>query len=160
VGHDRVGGGQDVLIAPHQSYVLELKSVANEDGVGAAHPTGWRFLVRRGPEFIGVGETSEAMSGEASRFSKLEPAPEARSVARALRLVETAATDLRDDFEVRYLRIPALYTTTIWLHGSSTDFVMPIDAKKPDLTDAKQFLHELAERARQRLDTDDKTIGG
>lgn len=150
------------LTAPHRSFVLELKDVARSRGLSAARPTGWRFLIRDGDNFVGIGESADALDGGASRFSKLDPASRAETIALALRRAESQVGD-RDDFELRYLRIPSLFINAIWLHGLNRDFLLPTEGQSSEgdePVDASGFLRALAPRARERLAVDDGELGG
>ncbi len=164
-----IGAGGEtspMLTAPHRSYVLALADLINDKGVGAAHPTGWRFLVRDGDRFLGVGETEEVSQAE-SDFAQFDSASLALRTAGALREVEARATSLNQDFEVRYLRIPEVLCSGLWLHGVRSDLLMILETARPrpqaadhDLVEAEEYLRALADEVRAEPVADDDLIGG
>ena len=147
--------------------LLSSEDVASKKGLDAARPTGWRFLVRVGSGFVGIGESAEADGGSSSRLAKLDSASRAQSLARLLESVEhiVEAEDPSEDFELRYLRIPALVATSFWLHGPQSDLVVPIeidgqDSDLPQLMNASEYFESLVTPALKRLEEDEKEIGG
>lgn len=152
------------LTAPHPSYVLRLDELTPvEDALDSARLTGWRYLVLQGSEYVGVGETSER--ADTSKFSKLGSRDRARVIASALRLAEQVASNRADEMEIRYLRVPSLHTSMVWLHGEHADVVLPIETQaRSDLsyppTDAVVYLAALALRSASGRSQDGGAIGG
>ena len=180
------GSAATDLAAPHETFTLPLNDV-HEGGIGAASATGWRYVVATGDDVVGIGETStvpadtlEATQAEnrTSRadeagntvvFAKLDTRAQAEAVVRAIHHAESIAPD-DEEYSVRYLRVPALFASAIWLHGAIRDWILPLD-EDPDgidtaeLVPADVYLDRLAPVARRKLRAyaqadDDDDLGG
>jgi hypothetical protein len=46
---------------------------------------------------------------------------------------ERAGDDVGDEFELRLLRIPAVYSVNLWLHGTRSDYLVPLEPAPPSL---------------------------
>jgi len=147
------------LAAPHDVYALGLADVAAGATLAAATLVGRRFLVMEGPTAIASVEI--AASGAPARFEANE-GPYVAATADALARAESDPLVAAGSFELRLLRIPALYAMALWLSDDDgrSDLLFPL-APAPAPLDARGSVgeHELLEllrpAARERLRVDD-----
>ncbi|MFC3965390.1 hypothetical protein [Nocardia jiangsuensis] len=139
------------LSTPHQIFTLGLDDITAGAGLEAAQPVGWRYLVVDGSQIIASAETTLAPDGT-EEMSQFTEGPFVLATDRALKVVRKLPQLAAAGFELRLLRIPALYVMALWLHSPISDILAPLDPTpigkegKPVL--AAQFLSELAELAR------------
>ncbi|WP_216911497.1 hypothetical protein [Nocardia noduli] len=139
------------LSTPHQIFTLGLDDITTGSGLEAARPVGWRYLVVDGTQIIASAETTLAPDGtqEMARFTE---GPFVLATDKALKVVRKLPQLAAAGFDLRLLRIPALYVMALWLHSPITDILAPLEPSpigkegKPIL--AAQFLAELAQLAR------------
>lgn len=110
---------------PHLEYGIGLTNVASGQLLSAAGPYGWRYMVYQGTNFIGVSElTLQGPNGEVVESKSLQQADQtfniALGIAQKLPQVEKA------DYELRYIEIPAMSLSFLWLHGKSDDIIIPL----------------------------------
>ena len=129
----------------------------------AATLVGRRFLVMDGDRPIASAELADQDEGPRISGDRgpLRPQSTAAAIARAEEDPELAD----GDYEVRVLRIPALYFMGIWLkneQGGQADVVIPLEPAPAGLVAGRSYapgelLEILAERARIRLAFDDES---
>ncbi|MFI6324107.1 hypothetical protein ACIBG8_41735 [Nonomuraea sp. NPDC050556] len=138
---------------PHQVFTIGLDDIESGAGLDAARPVGWRYLITGGGEVIASAETAEGPDGtpEPAQFTEgrfvAATATAVRS-ARALPQLEKA------NFELRLLRIPALYLMALWLHSPATDLLVPLApspiGKEGQIVPPAQLFGELTRQAHAR----------
>ena len=147
------------LAAPHDVYFLGLRDLAEGASLDAATVVGRRFIVMDGDEPIASAELSGQDKGAGFQAS------EGRYVASTAAAIEDAENDpdLADDYEVRVLRIPALYLMALWLKNEQggADVLIPLEPTPAPLEAGRKYApleisSPLAEAARARLAFDDK----
>jgi hypothetical protein len=110
----REGGEEDLfLVAPHRVYALGLAGLL-EEGVSAAEPVGWRFLVMSDERVIASVDVSEK-----SEVPSVNRGPYVASTARAIDELERLPQVAQYDFELRLLTIPGLYVIASWMAGTT-----------------------------------------
>jgi hypothetical protein len=147
------------LAAPHDVYFLGLGDVAEGKSLDAAKLVGRRFLVMEGDTPIASAELAEHDEGVAFQANE---GPYVESTAAAIAQAEQDPDLAAGEYELRVLRIPALYLVAVWLKNEQggSDVVIPLEpAPAPlepwrKLTPA-EFLSMLVEPARRRLQFDD-----
>lgn len=140
------------LSTPHQVFTIALDDITSGGGLDRAQPVGWRYLVEDGGQLVASAETAPAPDGtqEVSQFTEGPFVAETDKAVKAVRrLPQLAAAG----FELRLLRIPALYVMALWLHAPLTDLVVPL-APSPFRKEGKpmpaaEFLADLSELAGQ-----------
>jgi len=156
------------LTKPHQVYTLGLDELRAGQVLSAARPTSWRYLVERDARPVALGETQIRESGEHA-FAQLNYGPFVPGTAEALGVAEQYAA--RDDADVRFLHVPALYLQAVWLHGRSQtserdDTLVPVAPTPPGIEanrayPVRELLGLLQERARSvPVMTEGDTRGG
>jgi hypothetical protein len=143
---------QLALSAAHQVFTMGLDDVTAGGGLDRARPVGWRYLVQEGGRVIASAETTPGADGshEVSHFNEgpfVAATDKAMTAVRNLPQLEAAG------FELRLLRIPALYMMALWLHAPTSDLLVPL-APSPIAKEGKplppaEFFADLAEVERR-----------
>jgi hypothetical protein len=143
------------LAAPHDVYSLGLTDIAEGASLDAATVVGRRFLVMDGSAPIASAELSDSETGAGFQTNE---GPYVEATATAIARAEVDPQLANDDFEIRVLRIPALYFMGLWLKNDrgGADVVIPLDPAPAPLEAGRKYspveaLSALAERARGRL---------
>jgi hypothetical protein len=150
------------LAAPHDVYSLGLDQLAEGVRLDAAQPVGRRFLVLAGDEAI---SSAEIAAPDGSDFQANE-GPYVAATATAIARAEADPALRERDYELRLLRVPALYFVALWLKDDRDpdhDVLIPLDpAPEPFEAYGKyrpdEVLAQLTPMARSRLQVDD--VGG
>ena len=144
------------LSTPHEIFTMGLDDITSGAGLDRAQPVGWRYFVEEGGQLIASAETTLAPDGtqEASSFNE---GPFVAETDKAVKSIRKLPQLEAAGFELRLLRIPALYVMALWLHAPATDLVVPL-APSPIGKDGKampaaEFLADLSELASSRPTT-------
>jgi hypothetical protein len=147
------------LAAPHDVYSLGLEDLAQRASLDAATLVARRFLVIDGEAPIASAELAVHEYGLGFQANE---GPYVESTAAAIAQAESDPELARGDYEVRVLRIPALYFIALWLKNeqSERDVLIPLDPAPSPLEagsklTAAELLAALADPARERLAVDD-----
>jgi len=140
------------LSTPHQVFTMGLDDIASGGGLGRAQPVGWRFLIQDGGRTIAGAETTLAADGT-HEVSQLNEGPFVAATDDAMTAIHNLPQLEAAGFELRLLRIPALYMMAMWLHAPATDLLVPL-APSPIAKEGKpippaEFFADLSELARQ-----------
>lgn len=136
---------------PHQIFTMGLDDIASGAGLDRAQLVGWRYLVADGAQIVASAETVLAPDGtqEVSQFTE---GPFVLATDKAVKAVRKLPQLEAAGFELRLLRIPALYVMALWLHSPTVDLLVPLDpspiGKEGKPVPAAEFLAELADLAR------------
>ena len=143
------------LTEPHQVFALGLDDLIAGRGLEAAKPTGWRYLVQDGEKVVASAE--KPMPGTAGDhvFSAINEGRFVASTAEAIGRARALPEVGKGSFELRYLQVPGLYASALWLHaaGGGGDLLVPLapsplEAAAGVPVPAGRLLEELASRAR------------
>jgi hypothetical protein len=142
------------VAAPHDVYSLGLDALVAGKGLEAAEPVARRVLIMRAADTVATAELDDREGGELSATE----GPFAEATASAIARVESWPTVVEGNYELRLLRLPALYFMALWLKDESGNdhVIVPLDPAPAGL-DARrgyaedELLGELRERARSRL---------
>jgi hypothetical protein len=115
------------LSAPQRIFTVDLDALAQGDGIeDTARATGWRFLVEEATEPVAAAEVQDKTG--AALPAELTEGQFVRSTAEGLRAAETLAPVEEAAFELRLLRVPALYLVALWLHATEReDLFLPLE---------------------------------
>jgi hypothetical protein len=148
------------LAVPHDVYFLGLDDVAAGAGLDAARLVGRRFLVMDGDQAVASAEIAERDGA----FQANE-GPYVEATATAIVAAERNPRLADGEYEVRVLRIPALYFMALWLRDErgAGDVVIPLAPAPAPLEPGQPYppedvFSQLASGARRRLQVDD--VGG
>ena len=142
------------IMQSHQVFTLGLKDLTAGRGLQAAQQAGWRFLIQDGEKVVAAAETSVTGPGGEHAFAGFNEGPFVESSADAIRSAQALPQVEQGKFELRLLRIPALYFTAVWVHdpAGTGDLLVPA-APAPDgivpgrAVPAATLLGELAAKA-------------
>ncbi|HYU25686.1 MAG TPA: hypothetical protein VEO74_10815 [Thermoanaerobaculia bacterium] len=105
---------------PHQVFSATIADVLAGLVLANARETTWRFfLVHRGDEPFAAAE----VAGDA--LSHVNEGPFVDGTASAMIKAEQYAASNEHNYEMRLLRIPALYTLAVWLTAPGDDVLIP-----------------------------------
>jgi hypothetical protein len=142
------------LTQPHPIFNLDLADLAAGKGLEAAKPAGWRYLVQQGDNVLASAETALAPTGTEHVFSSFNEGGFVKSTAEAIRTAYALPQVNQGQFELRLLRVPALYVMALWIHdpGKNSDVLVPLEPSPTDLPAGKpvpaaQLLDELRAKA-------------
>jgi hypothetical protein len=141
---------QLALSTPHQVFTMGLDDITSGGGLDRARPAGWRFLIHEGGRLIASAETTLLPDGT-HEVSQTNEGPFNSATDNAVKAVQNLPELKPVDFELRLLRVPALYVVALWLHAPSTDLMVPL-APSPIGKDGKpvtpaEFFADLSELA-------------
>ncbi len=104
------------LSAPHPVYIAAAQDVVDGRVLANARLTGWRAIASKDGEPRAAVETD----GSVNEGPFVAGTVEAVGVAE-----QRFGADARD-YELRLLRIPAVYAVAIWLHAEDDDLLIPV----------------------------------
>jgi hypothetical protein len=140
------------LSTPHQVFTMGIDAVTSGEGLAGAQPVGWRYLVEEGGQLIASAETTPMPDGthEVSQFTE---GPFVAETDKAVKAVRRLPQLEAAGFELRLLRIPALYVMALWLHSPAADLMVPLAPspirKEGKPVPAAEFFTDLSDLARQ-----------
>ena len=146
--------GTLALAQPHQIFSLGLADLATGKGLEAARSTGWRYLVQAGENSLASAETAVSPAGSEHVFSAFNSGRLVTSTVEAIRTAQGLPQVGQGNFELRLLRVPALYFTALWMHSAQgTDDVLIPLAPSPGVATGKPvpaapLLQDLASKAK------------
>jgi len=147
---DPRGGAAALAVSPNASamrpypvYELGLDDLAAGRGIDAARPVAWRYLLVSNGRARQAAEIVPDRGGGGSQFGALTTGFVAGE-EEALRLAEQLPEIKQGTYEIRALRVPALYVMALWLkdvQGDDDRFIVMPPAFPP-----VQALHAYATR--------------
>ncbi len=99
---------------PHPVYELGLQELAEGRGMAAARLVAWRYLLVANNQITEAAELYPDSRGRRSQFGAVTTGF-AAGAENALALVDQLPAIQEGDYEIRALRIPALYVMAFWL---------------------------------------------
>lgn len=123
---------------PHPVYVATLDDLAAGKLLDAAKQTGWRYLLVQNDVAVGEAEVGARRAAARTRGTKggaktakleflgLTHGPFTDATIDALSAAERMPKVAKADYEMRLLKVPAVYLAALWLHGADTDIVIPM----------------------------------
>jgi hypothetical protein len=143
---------QSSVSYPHKVYNLGLQDLVRGNVLKDAHLVSWRYLIRQGNRGTAAAEVNYDELKGGSKFSEFNPGSLADATLQEIQRVEQNSELERKSYELRLLRIPALYVTALWLKDTegSQDVLIPIPPTPPMLKPGKAYSpSEIAEALRQ-----------
>jgi hypothetical protein len=145
------------IAAPHDVYTLGLDALAEGKGLDAAEPVARRVLIMRSDVPVATAELDDRSAGMSATEG-----PFTEATAGTISEVESWPAVAEGDYELRVLRLPALYFMALWLkdESGSNDLIVPLAPAPAGIEpgrgyDEGELLGELRERAQSRLDESD-----
>jgi hypothetical protein len=146
--------GRLSLAEPHQIFSLGLNDLVAGKGLEAAKPTGWRYLVQEDDKVLAAAETLAGESNAEHVFSSFNDSRFVASTAEAIRTARALPEVGEGTFELRLLRVPALYVEAVWIYGprGDSDLLIPLDPSPVSVATgqaipAARLLEELRSKA-------------
>jgi hypothetical protein len=156
------------LVDPQQVYQIDLDRIGGPDPLQFARPVAWRYLILKNAQPIEAAETTLG-DAEPIRFTQVNRGPKIEGFVQAIRTAEATAEEQPNrEWEIRYLRIPALYIDAIWLHDAQQqpqgDLFIPIQPVFAPLQanhaySETEFFQQLQDSVTRRLQSSDATNG-
>jgi hypothetical protein len=151
--------GELSLTSPHRIFTVALEALAGDDRlVDAAEFAGWRALLEEDGRVVAAVEVPTPQRGTGAAL--VNRGPFAPSTVSALTMAERHELVASDRFELRLLRVNALYVVALWLHAAeaAADVFVPLAPAPAPLRaetayESPSFENELAEMARPVLST-------
>jgi hypothetical protein len=144
------------IAAPHPVYVATIEDVLARRVLANARETTWRYFLVRGND--DAFAAAELTGGEVAHVNE---GPFVEGTSRAMIFAEDLDRVREADYEMRLLRIPALYVVAVWLRSSNDDILVPsapapapLQANAP--YDEGRFTDALTPLAQQRGAIDDE----
>ena len=135
------------LSTPHQIFTIGLDDITSGAGLDKAQPVGWRYLVTASGKTVASAETTTSPDGT-QEVSQFTDGPFVAATDKAVKDVGKLPQVGAVGFELRLLRIPALYMMALWLHAPTTDLLVPLPPspikKEGEPLPAAEFFADLA----------------
>jgi hypothetical protein len=111
---------------PHQNWYSTLDSVVAGRLLADAAPKSWRYLLCEGD--VGIGEIEVASNDQdpSTPFVALHEGSAAQLFIEALSFAESLPEVINQNFEARFLRIPAVGFSAVWLHRDGQELIVPV----------------------------------
>jgi hypothetical protein len=143
---------------PHKVYNLGLQDIVGGKGIEAAHLVSWRYLINQGTRGTAAAEVNYDERKKSNQFSQLNQGAFASATLEEIHKVVDDRKFQQGSYELRLLRVPALYVTALWLNDlrEHHDAVIPIaptiEVLKPsEVYTPSQFIKVLREPAQEKL---------
>ncbi|HEV8263174.1 MAG TPA: hypothetical protein VGQ19_20745 [Burkholderiales bacterium] len=117
---------------PHPVYYVPLDALAGGKLLDAATQTSWRYLLVQDDAAVAEAELSVGRRGAKGAAAKpleflgLTHGPFTGATVEALGAAEQLPQVASADYELRLLKIPAVYLAALWLHGAKDDILIPM----------------------------------
>ena len=141
---------------PHPVYVATLDDLAAGKLLKAAKQTGWRYLLAQNDEIVAEAELTAARRGakgargakhEDLAFAGLTHGPFTSATVDGLHAAERLPQVEKADYELRLLKVPAVYLVALWLHGANEDILVPLGQPPAGLKKNKPYTEASVIRA-------------
>lgn len=156
---------------PHPVYVATLDDLAAGKLLDAAKQTGWRYLLVQHDTAVAEAEVGTRRTGaRGAKGGKLEflgltHSPFTGATIEALTAAERMPKVAKADYELRLLKVPAVYLIALWLHGRDADILVPMGDPPGGLKKNRAYseasviraLRSTVERTRQFQQTYDES---
>lgn len=154
------------IASGHPVYNVGLTDLVDGRPLARLSRTSWRFLVHDGTATTTAAETVGGGTDGDARFASVNDGPFVEGTADAFAAVEKDAAYAGGDWEIRLLRVPALFVLAVWTHERTTgeDRVRPVDPVPEGLDatrtyDWDSFVAVLKPRAQAKLAHDEPRRG-
>lgn len=117
---------------PHPVYVATLDDLAKGKLLAGAKQTGWRYLLVQHDAAVAEAEVGAGRAGARGaksgklEFLSLTHSPFTAATIEALTAAERMPKVAKADYELRLLKVPAVYLIALWLHGGDADILVPM----------------------------------
>jgi hypothetical protein len=113
--------------APHRVYTVHLYDLAKSRLLKAATEVAWSYPVFVNSEPIGELEMASKSENRADlKVRAFHKTPFTQAIVLALSNAEKSASTRHENYEMRFLKIPAVYFAALWLHAPKDDLLVPL----------------------------------
>jgi len=129
---ESLGGAPPEIANAHQVFILSPQAIADSRDLSAAKAVGWGYVVNQPATNLSSGSSVVAAEvlerGGGHAFSNMQQGWIGRATQRTIAVAKTLPQVIAGSYELRMLRIPALYTDTLWLKDrvAANDLIVPI----------------------------------
>lgn len=109
------------LTAPHPVYTLTLEDIVQQRPLEVVRPVGWRYLIQQENTAIASAEVLMNTNGSVQAFSQFNEGPYVGATVNTIVVAEGLSQVAAGSYELRALRIPALYVMALWLKDTTSD---------------------------------------
>ena len=117
---------------PHPVYYVSLDALADGKLLAAATQASWRYLLVQDDAAVAEAELSVGRRGAKGAGAKplaflgLTHGPFTAATIESLGAAERLPQVAAADYELRLLKVPAVYLAALWLHGANDDILVPM----------------------------------
>ena len=117
---------------PHPVFYAPLDALAGGKLLEAATQASWRYLLVQDDAAIAEAELSAGRPGAKGAGAKpleflgLTQGPFTAATIETLGAAEKLPQVATADYELRLLKVPAVYLVALWLHGAKDDILVPM----------------------------------
>jgi len=118
---------------PHPVYFVPLDALAQGKLLAAATQTSWRYLLVQDDAAVAEAELSagdrtakKGVRAKPLQFLGVTHGPFTAATVDALHAAEQLPKVTAADYELRLLKIPAVYLAALWLHAENDDILIPM----------------------------------
>jgi hypothetical protein len=154
------------LSSGHPVYNLGLKDIVDGKPAAQLTITTWRFIVQGSGAEPAAAETLPGGGSTQAEFSSVNSGPFVSGTIDAFAAITKDSAFAKGDWEIRLLRIPALYIAAAWVHEKSSgeDRLRPVQPAPTYLDTTKtytwtEFMLAIKPAAEQRIAMDDELKG-
>ena len=112
--------------APHRNWYGTLDALLAGRLLADATPASWRYLLCDGDRGVGELEVSSNDQDPSRPFVAVHEGAATQLSIEALSFAESIPEIAAQQFEARFLRVPALGFMAIWLHREGRDLIVPV----------------------------------
>jgi len=143
---------------PHAVYYVSLDALAQGRLLDAATQTSWRYLLVQDDAPIAEAELSVGASGARGakgtrakplQFLGLTHGPFTAATVEALHAAERMPKVAAADYDLRLLKIPAVYLAALWLHADNDDILIPMGNPPAGLKQNRPYTEKAVIKALQ-----------
>ena len=118
---------------PHPVYYAPLDALADGKLLAAATQASWRYLLVQDDAAVAEAELSvgrrrgaKGVGAKPLEFLGLTHGPFTAATVESLGAAERLPQVEAADYELRLLKVPAVYLAALWLHGAKDDILIPM----------------------------------
>ena len=147
---------------PHPVYYAPLDALAAGKLLDAATQTSWRYLLVQNDtpvaeaELSADGRSAGKLKGKRSSskpltFLGVSQGPFTEATVEALHAAERLPKIATADYELRLLKVPAVYLAALWLHSATDNILIPMGNPPGGLKRNRPYSEKQVIKALERL---------
>ncbi|MBX5159613.1 MULTISPECIES: hypothetical protein [Rhizobium] len=125
--------------APHQIWSSNLNAILANRLLANALLISWRYLLCDGELGVGEFEVIPNSQDPSMPFVALHAGSASKLTIEAISFAESLPEITSETYEARFLIVPAVGFTALWLHAANTDIIIPVTGGGDDLSSERVF---------------------